>query len=224
MPALPPVPGALKASFQHTIGGVPAFVHWYFGYSGSAPLSVDAAALANNMKSAWSTNFAPLAHPQVTLTQVQVTDLSSVTGGQGTSSGAVVGTRTGGPLVAASSCMLLLKIGRRYRGGKPRQYWPLGTATDVLDPQHWTSAFTGGVAPAWNAMQTAILASTWTGGNIVRSINISYFQGFTVVTNPVTGRARNAGKLRTTPVVDTVGSSVVSSRIATQRRREHFSA
>jgi hypothetical protein len=218
------VPGVLKVSFQHTYAGVNAFVHWYLGYTGSSPTSTDCATMANSLKSLWSTNFASLALTNVTLVLVQVTDLASATGGQGTSSGTVAGTRAGGSLTSNDCAMMLLKIGRRYRGGKPRQYWPFGASADLVDAQHWTAAFQTSLGTAWNAVNAGASALTWTGGGTNRSVNISYFQGFTVVTNPITGRARNAAKLRTTPLVDTVGSAVVSSRVATQRRREHFSA
>jgi hypothetical protein len=32
-------------------------------------------------------------------------------------------------------------IKRRYRGGKPRSYYPWGTITDLAGPDKWTAAF-----------------------------------------------------------------------------------
>jgi len=186
-------------------------------------VAADATNLANSLKTAWTTNFAPLCHPQVSLTSVVVTDLSSPTGGQGTSTGAVVGTRAGTTLTSNDCFLVDFKINRRYRGGKPRQYWPFGIQTDILDPQHWTTTFVTAVTNAHNAMGAAAISLTWSGGQIANSINISWYQGFTVVTNPVTGRARNVPKLRTTPLTDQVTASTFSQRIATQRRRQHFS-
>jgi hypothetical protein len=225
MPPLAPVPLALKAQFQHTIAGIPAWVHWYFQYSGTAPVAADAAATANSLKSAWVTNFAPLAHPQVTLVQVQVTDLASPTGGQGVSGGTAVGTRTGGPLTANDCAMVNLHFTRRYRGGKPRQYWPFGTQTDIATPQTWATTFQAAVNTAWNAVNAAAAAITWAGGGINASLNVSYWTlPNRVITSPTTGRARNVPTARTTPLKDIISSATCNQRIATQRRRQHFSA
>lgn len=224
MPALPNVPSVIRLSFQHSTGGIPAYVHWFMKYSGTAPAQADITAVANSAKSAWTTNFAGLCHPNLSLTVVQATDLSSASGAQGVSTGSVAGSRTGGPLTANDCCLINLKMARRYRGGKPRQYWPFGTDSDVLDPQHWTSTFTSAVSTGWNAVNSALAAITWAGGNMVLAVNVSYYQGFTVVTSPTTGRARNVPKPRATPLVDNITSASIQSRIATQRRRQHFSA
>jgi hypothetical protein len=50
-------------------------------------------------------------------------------------------------------------------------------------------------------------------------VNVSYYNGFTVVTNPTTGRARNVPTLRGTPVVDTVTGIVARVQVGSQRRR-----
>lgn len=224
MPALPSVPSVLKAQFQHTYGGVPAWTHMYFRYSGNAPAVADAAAIANSLKSAWTTNFAPQACTACSLVLVQVTDLSSPTGAQNVSGGAAVAGTLGAALTANDCVLVNGHIVRRYRGGKPRQYWPLGAVSAVANPQQWSTTFVNNVQAAYNAIQTAALAITWAGGNIASQVSVGYYHGFTVVTNPTTGRAKNVPKPLPTPNVDTIASSTVNSRIATQRRRQHFSA
>lgn len=226
MAPLPPAAATLKIQFQHVTSNVPAWVHWYAKYAGSAPQAADAAAIANTCKSLWTTNIAPLVTGAISLNLVQVTDLSSASGAQGQSgSGAVSGTRTGAG-TTANDCMLInLHITRRYRGGKPRQYWPGGAAADLADGMHWSAGFQTSWQAAWNAMNSGINAITWTGGNMSGPVNVSYYTlPNTVVTSPTTGRARNVPTKRSTPLIDPIVSGTPNARIATQRRREHFSA
>lgn len=224
MPALPAVPSVLKCSIQHLFGGVPVYVHEYLRYSGSPPAQADASAIANSIKSAWSSNLAALCHPSVVYQTTVVTDLNSATGGQGQSNGTVAGTLSGFAMTSNDAFLVNRHIQRRYRGGKPRQYWPFGVIASVNDPQHWTSTFITTVTAAYNAWITALSAITWGSTSISGPVNVSYYQGFTSVQNPSTGRWHNVPKLRATPVVDVITSSSMNSRIATQRRREHFSA
>jgi hypothetical protein len=224
MPALPVVPNVLKASFQHLYGGINAWVHWYFKYSGTPPATADAAAIANSLKATYNTNAIPLMATNCTLNLIQVTDLSSATGAQNVSSGTLPGTRVGGPMTADACVLFNQHLARRYRGGKPRQYWPWGVASDLNGPITWATAFQTSCTSAYNAMVTAANAITWTGGNIVNPVNVSYFQGFKVVTSASTGRARNVPLVRATPLVDNIVSASVNPKPASQRRRLHFSA
>jgi hypothetical protein len=194
-----------KWQFQHTLtGGTLAYTHWFSRYTGTAPVANDMNNMCGSLSSAWNTNLAPLATAGVTLIAVNGTDLSAPTGAQGSNVVSHVGTRAGAGL-PANACMLIdQKIQRRYRGGKPRQYWPLGAGTDLQNSTLWTTAFQTSVNAAINAMVTAILALTWTGGNMTQIVNVSYFQGFTSVQNPVTHRYRNVPTLRPTPVIDPV--------------------
>ncbi|MBA0087123.1 MAG: hypothetical protein HRJ53_19235 [Acidobacteria bacterium Pan2503] len=126
--------------------------------------------------------------------------------------------------MTANDCALVnLHIARRYRGGKPRQYWPFGVITDLNNTKNWNTSFQTAVNNAMIALNSAAIAMAWTGGNIAAPVNVSYYHGFTVVTNPITGRARNVPKLKATPDVDTITGQSCNQRVATQRRRQGFS-
>jgi hypothetical protein len=51
-------------------------------------------------------------------------------------------------------------------------------------------------------------------------VSVSYYEGFTSVTNPITGRTKDVSKLRTGgPVVDVVSAIIVANGPKSQRRR-----
>lgn len=219
------MPQVLKCQFIILqAAGASAFVHVYLRYNGTAPSSTDLNNVAGALSTAWNTNYAPLCSVNYSLTNVNVTDLTSPTSAQGTNAVVHPGTRTGVGLTA-NDCMLVnQKIARRYRGGKPRQYWPLGVSSDLGNDFVWISAFLTSANTALTGFNNALLAVTWAGATITQIVNVSYFQNFTVKTNPITGRARNVPTLRPTPVIDPVTNHTINSRVATQRRRQHFSA
>jgi hypothetical protein len=128
--------------------------------------------------------------------------------------------------LTANDCALLnIKIQRRYRGGKPRLYLPWGSDADVQDAQHWKSASITTFNSAILTHTNYVVGQTWAGGGFDHLVNVSYYQGFKVVTSPTTGRARNVSTLRAGgPQIDNwVGAATFNTRIATQRRRQHFS-
>jgi hypothetical protein len=73
-----------------------------------------------------------------------------------------------------------------------------------------------------NAFFAALEAAVWSGASSLAQVNVSYYKGFTVVTSPTTGRARNVPTLRSAPVVDAVTAQAVRTSIGTQRRRIQF--
>jgi hypothetical protein len=224
MPALHPVDHIIRTQLEHSYGGIPAWTHVFSRYSGSAPTATDIGNLAGAIGGEWVQYIAPLCGLNIVLQQVVCTDLSSASAAQGASATTHAGTRAGASLTANDCGLMNLHVARRYRGGKPRQYWPIGVVTDVADPQHWTAAFqTAAYGGIYNFLG-ALIPLTWPGGQMGGSVNVSYYEGFTVVTSPTTGRARNVPTPRAVPLVDNVSTLSFSSRIATQRRRQHFSA
>jgi hypothetical protein len=115
--------------------------------------------------------------------------------------------------------MIQFNIARRYRGGKPKIFLPAGVAADISNTNTWGSTFLATANTDWAAFAAAVLAAGWTGAGTLTHVNVSYYTGFTVVTNPVTHRARNVPTLRGAPVVDTVISYAAEVDIASQRRR-----
>jgi hypothetical protein len=113
-------------------------------------------------------------------------------------------------------------IQRRYRGGHPRGYWPFGVTTDLQNDVDWTAAFVTACNTGFSTFFTALFAAGWTGAGTLTQVNVSYYDGFTVVVSPTTGRARNVPTLRVSPVQDTILIVACKVSIGTQRRRISF--
>jgi hypothetical protein len=68
-----------------------------------------------------------------------------------------------------------------------------------------------------------VVAINWGTQEGLVHVNVSYYEGFTVVIDPITGRARNVPKLRSSgPLVDGVVGIVINPELGTQRRRGQF--
>lgn len=220
MPALPSVPGVLKCQLNFLVGSDPsALCRFFIHYSGTAPVSTDAAAFATILRTSWASQMSPFMVPPNALTSTFVEDLSSASGAIGTDSTTVVGTDAGSPTPAQSALMIGFQIARRYRGGKPKIFLPIGDSANINTNGTWKAALLALVTPAWAQFMTDVKAGGWTGAGTLTHVNVSYYQGFTVVTNPVTHRARNVPTLRGAPVVDTVTGYATEATIANQRRR-----
>jgi hypothetical protein len=192
----------------------------HIAYTGTAPNDATCATLAQALWVIFGAEFCTYAGSDVSLTSVTLTDLTSPTSGQGDHIATTVGVLAG-TMIGADVCMLAsMRIARRYRGGKPRSYLPLGTTNVLQTAQTWAATFVSNVQLALDATRADIAVTVASGTTLTTLVNVSYYQGFTVVTNPVTGRARNVPKLRVGgPVVDVVTNWVAESRLASQRRR-----
>jgi hypothetical protein len=104
-----------------------------------------------------------------------VTDLTSSSAGQGTGGTVAAGTRVGAELAAGTAALINMQIQRRYRGGKPRTYLPVGVAGDIVAGQ-WTTAFNTLVSNSWTTFLGDFLATY--SGTIVNSWGcVSYREG-----------------------------------------------
>ena len=219
MAPLPVVANALRAQvIWSTTGDSDVECHFFFKYTGSAPNATDCTSFASSIFSAMSAENGEWS-AAITLREVIVTDLSSLTGGQGNSTGSTTGGKTEQPLSLGTAVVENFHISRRYRGGKPRVYLPWGVSSDLTDRRDWGGSFLTGVDTAITSFIAAVVGLTSGSTTISGQINISYFEGFTVVTNPTTGRARNVPKRRTTPLIDDILSHTASPRPGSQRRR-----
>jgi hypothetical protein len=145
-------------------------------------------------------------------------DLASATGNSGVATATHEGTR-GSEFVPDDACVIVnFKIGRRYRGGKPKIFLPPGDATDIQTSNQWTSAYSGAVSSAWTTFMAAVLADTYGSMVLQDNASISYYEGFTAFKEP-SGRYRNIPTPRTTPLVDLITGHTVSQLIGSQRRR-----
>jgi len=220
MPPLPAAPGVLRVT-HHFVAGpdATALCRYYLHYSGAAPTDANLASAATGIDAQWGTYLKPLSTSEIVMDGTNIEDLSSSTGAVGSDSSVTTGSRAGHSLPASAAAMVQFQIARRYRGGKPKIFLPAGASEDIANPDVWSSTFTAAVLTGWTDYLNAVLAFTTLGGGTITHVNVSYYEGFTVVTNPVTHRARNVPTLRPAPVVDPVLGYTVGIPIATQRRR-----
>jgi hypothetical protein len=108
-----------------------------------------------------------------TLTQVEVTDLTSSTSGQFTVDVSTPGTRAGSYLPASACVMVSYAVARRYRGGHPRTYLSVGVQGDLTDAQQWSSDFLPVITTAWEDFITALI-TTYSSTVVTGLIAIQY--------------------------------------------------
>lgn len=221
MPALPAVPGVLRIIFDWTVGSdITVGCRLFYAYTGAAPSSADCLSLATDIHGYAVDSLNPLLSSGQFLDSVRVTDMASDTGGDATYALVSAGTRAGSQNPASVCIVEQHKITRRYRGGKPRTYWPFGVDEDLLTPQLWTTTFVAAMNSGFAAFTAAVSALTAGTTDVNDQVNVSYYSGFTPVLNPVTGRTRDVPKLRVGgPVTDTINSSIADQTIGSQRRR-----
>jgi hypothetical protein len=220
MTPLPPVPNVLRVQWKCSLGAdLDVLSRLYFAWSGTAPTNATCATVAGDIATYWGDNLKPYHTTSSTLTEVVVTDLTSSTAGTGSYAADTAGTRSGDPLSAGACACVNFLISRRYRGAKPKIFLPVGVAADLETVQTWTTAFTGDLLSAVEAFIANIQTISVSGLDIGTQQNVSYFEGFTAVMNPTTGRYRNVPVKRDTPLTDNVTGVAINPKIASQRRR-----
>lgn len=203
-----------------TGGVLPVGNRLHFTYTGGPPSAADCLSIGNAVSAAVGSHLVSLLSSSYELFEVEVTDLSSSTGAQNTSTTAQVGTRAGAPGPASLCALMDHHILRRYRGGKPRTYLPFGVDGDITNERTWATAFATAMATGWSGFIAACLAITGGTTAIANFVQVSYFQSFTAVTDPITGRTKDKPKLRVGgPVVDVITSSTLRPELGSQRRR-----
>jgi hypothetical protein len=219
MPPLPEVPNVLRVDWQWSdAADNNVSTREFYRYSGGPPTSTDCVALAADIYSFQAANLAFWGE-DTQLIGTKVTDLSSSSGGVGEHAQVTAGAGTGPPLSAGTAVLVNYVLSRRYRGGKPRAYFPIFGAGDLDTRQSWLGSVVSAFNSALATYFAGVIGSTAGSTTLTQHVNISYYDGFTVVTSPTTGRARNVPKPRTTPLVDNILSFATSTRPASQRRR-----
>lgn len=219
MPALPSVPNVFRVRLTFSDAADTDVTNTlYFQYTGGPPSAADTSAFASTIFGA-AADFYPLMGTDVTHTGVTVTDLSSASAPEAVATGSDPGTRSGGPLSGGTCAVVSATIARRYRGGKPRSYFPFGVDTDLSTRQTWSTVFVAALQSAYGSFTSSIIGTNHGSTTISNHVNVSYYEGTKVVISPTTGRARNVPQLRTTPVVDTIVNHNVVAYPGSQRRR-----
>jgi hypothetical protein len=223
MPALPDVAKVIKVALVFSDGLNDDIVtRFYLQYSGTAPGATELNTFCSDVDGQFAAHLADQMTEELTLIRIEAIDLTTTSSAEGSWVGAEAGTGTDPPVPVDVCVVSSYKIARRYRGGHPRGYWPFGTSGQLETLQTWTEAFISNLHDVMNTFFTNVRAATWTGAGTLEHVNVSYFEGFTVVTDPTTGRARNVPTVRATPVVDIVTSRIERIRIGTQRRRLQY--
>lgn len=191
---------------------------FYLSYAGSPPTPGNCTTLAGDIATAWASDLASLVHGDWALTEVDVLDIASLTGASGQWTGSESGSNSGNQMTANTATNVEFDIARRYRGGKPRMFLPTPGDPELLDAGHYTSTFITAVNTGVGNFFAAIEALSIGAVGALAHVNLSYYSGFTNVTNS-SGRTRAAPKYRATALVDTVESYSCKAVVGSQRRR-----
>jgi len=191
---------------------------FFLSYAGAAPTAGNCAAIATDVAAAWATHMAPLIIANYSLTEVDVIDIASYTGASGQWTGSNAGGDEGTPIASQVATNVEFGIARRYRGGKPRMFFPPPSIAAKLNDGTWTTTFVGEVNTAVAAFFTEIEAISVGAVGALAHVNLSYYSGFTNHTN-TSGRERAVPTYRTAALVDTVNGYSCKARMGSQKRR-----
>jgi len=196
---------------------------FYFAYTGGPPTAANCSSIAANIVTLYTNNLAKDFSIHNALKHTVVTDLSSSTAATGNADSNVPGTLADPYAGVEVAGCLNSHIPRRYRGGKPRLFLPLGNAVVIgTDGASWTSTFVTQVNGDWVAFKSGIAAMTGVGCTLTNHVNVSYYQGFASVQNPVTKRWENIPTPRSVAIAPDVISLTTLNPTVSQQRRRRF--
>jgi len=207
--------------FSFAVGGnTNVIVRQFWSYTGTPPDDAAATIIAARFHAAASGNFPAVMNQDNSVTAVTVIDLSTAAGGEGTATGDTAGSLTGDPLSAGTALLQSFKIGRRYRGGKPRSYWPFGDSTSLLTPTAWQTAFVSSCTTQLDGYALYVEGFVTGGTTVGVQYNIGYYQGFVYTApDPITHRIKLKPVALLVPNQDPILSYGIDPRPASQRRR-----
>ena len=195
----------------------------YLSYSGSAPTAANLNTLASDISAAWGTHLAITAHPDWSLAEVDCEDIATRGGAAGSYGTPVVGTSSGTALAAQVAQNIEFDIARRYRGGKPRIFLPPPNTGVVSTVSEWQDSWVADLNTYFAAFMSEITALSIGSIGTLAHVNLSYYNGFTNVTNS-SGRTRAAPKYRDTALVDAVTGYAAKKLYGSQKRRRNATA
>lgn len=212
MTALPAVPNVVRVALEGEIDGMPwaGVQHWQFTPASGSLTNAQCNEIAGWFQAQWSAHIASETSVSCSLVRVSVIDLTSSTSAIGENTTGGVGSVASAIVSPAAAVLNHKTIGRRYRGGHPRTYWP-GITSDQT---------------AGNAGRTLLAASVtnW------EDVTDAFYNG--VLTNVVADSACNCvffaeccvhyfseGALLPVPTVDLITARGIEPNLATQRRR-----
>lgn len=217
----PPVVAAVRVKLDYlNSDGFLGGSRFYLSYPGSAPSPANCVTLANDVVTQWGAHIMPIISSHWTLNEVDVLDLSSTSGNSGQSTTTAAGGAADPAPPANVAVNVEFGIARRYRGGKPRMYFPTTNNANLNDQSHWTPGFVTTFNSDVLACFTAIEALTIGSMGSLQHVNISFFHGHNTSTPPWRGPGFKYPPLyRVTPQVDNVESYITKAVVGSQRRR-----
>jgi hypothetical protein len=220
MPAMKDVPNVVRIDFQFTINGIPATTRMFFRYATTAGTFGTPSCVATNAaaRASINTGFKPIWPTSVNCNNIKTTDLSSHLGAWAQDGVSSVGTRAGVACPANAAVQVNFQINNRYRGGKPRGFWPGGISTDLQDAQHWSNTYAGLYQTAFNNLVTAIVGAAVTPA-LLSQTAVHWFKGHTPNPNPTVWGPINVPTQLLTPTTDDVVVGSVMQLIGSQRGR-----
>lgn len=219
MPALPSVPNYIKSVVDWTIEGDPmGQTINYWQKSGGGGSIADMNSIAAAIATSFGNRLKALYLASTSVTGCSAIDLSSPTANSGLDNTTTAGTRAGSRLSPGTAVVNVHHIARRYRGGHPRNYLPLGASADVVSAGTWDPTFITAVNTAWANIVTDVLGSH--GSTTLISLsNVSYYGPPNRTITGSTGRVKTVSTVRTVPLTDVITASAASAKIGSQRRR-----
>lgn len=205
MPALPSPGKVIKTAIQMAIGDKIVENIKYWGYSSANPTVSILGELGALIWTQYKNNVLFNMSNQVSLSAIQLEDLSSATGATAEYVGsAAVGPDTDEILPTNVALVISQEIARRYRGGHSRIYLPGYTTRYFVVPNQWDSTIVTDAAEGFGVFTFNVVNGSISGLTQTGDVNVSYY----------TDHA-----LRVTPVVDPITSYVARVRVCSQRRR-----
>jgi hypothetical protein len=175
--------------------------------------------LCEGVGTAWQANISAFQATSSALTAIDGVDLSSTDGAGNTADVDYAGEAAFNQLPNQVAAVAKFDIARRYRGGKPKMFVPAITTNAVLDESHFTGAFCDDLGAAMNSFNDNVKALFADSTTLTGIVNVSFYDGFTSVQNPVTLRWRNVPTYRAVALIDVVGGFTVDPVFGTQKRR-----
>jgi hypothetical protein len=223
---LPTPTGVVKVDLLYGAGApINRGAGFQMSYSGSdTPATVDLATLAGFIATEWTTHLASLMEVSYLLNEVSVADLAHPDTVAGVVSPATPGSRAGsypgGTLPASTAATYIFHVNRKYRGGKPKSFQPFGVDTDLGSNATWAPTFITAATAQWAEFIDAIIGTDFGSNVLTDQVAVSYIEPpYTNVPTGSSGRVRRQGTARTPPLVQTVTSVTLQSKLGSQRRR-----
>ena len=220
MTALPYVADVARIDIQWEVGSDNnALTRLHAGYSGAAPSSAACNVSAQAIYGVVHDNFLPLMNTQNTLRGVEVRDLSGEDAQSGSYSALHGGSAAGTPLPAEVAVLANYRIARHYRGGKPRSYLPLFTASDLDNPSSWKPASIAAALAAVEALLAELATAEVGGVALDGAVSLSYVQGYGAPRARSNGHLMYPPEYRATPKIDPITGVSINGTPSVQKRR-----